>query len=80
LFSTNPYDFEKALKNKDKILLNNFITNLVILMSQDEYLFYRFFNNKPGSLKIYGSCGHFYGIFVFITFIKHFKNYYNLIL
>jgi len=60
LLSLNYADFERAIETKDKHLLATYITNLVILMSQDEYLFLRYFQNKPGTLKVYGTCGHFY--------------------
>lgn len=61
LFSMENFDFYyKALKEQNKNALATFIQNLIILMSQDEYLFYSFFQLKPGSLKLYGSCGHFY--------------------
>ena len=38
------------------------VHNLLILMNQAEYLFYRFFQSKPGVLKIFGTCGHFYAV------------------
>lgn len=50
----------KALETKDKELLARFITNFVVLTSQDEYLFYKFFQSKPGVLKINATCGNFY--------------------
>lgn len=50
----------RALKTMDKHLMARFITNLVVLTSQDEYLFFKLFHSKPGSLKINGTCGHFY--------------------
>lgn len=61
LFSIGNFDdYLKALRKADTNELATFIQNLLILMSQDEYLFYRFFQSKPGTLKIHGSCGHFY--------------------
>jgi hypothetical protein len=60
LFAYDYKDFQTALINNDRILMAKFIKNLVILMSQEEYLFYRFFQSKPGVLKIFGYCGHLY--------------------
>jgi hypothetical protein len=61
LFSVGNLDvFLDALRKEDKESLGNYISNLLLLMSQDEYLFYRFFQAKPGALKIDGTCGHFY--------------------
>ena len=60
IFAFDHEDFKIAIKNNNKQLMAKFITNLVILMYQDEYLFYRFFQLKPGVLKIYGTCGHMY--------------------
>ena len=54
--------FEEAIRSDDKTRLAVLIHNLVVLMYQDEYLFYRLFQHKPDSLKIYGSCGHFYAV------------------
>lgn len=44
----------------DKKLLARYITNFVVLTGQDEYLFYKLFQSKPGTLKVNGTCGHFY--------------------
>jgi len=60
LFAYDYKDFQMAIKNNDKLLMSKYIKNLVLLMSQDEYLFYRFFQSKPGVLKILGHCGHLY--------------------
>lgn len=60
LFAHDYKDFVDAIKSENRVLMYKFISNLVVLMSQDEYIFYRFFQLKPGVLKIYGTCGHFY--------------------
>ncbi|CAF0729418.1 unnamed protein product [Brachionus calyciflorus] len=61
LFDTDNFDYYlDALKNSNKEKLSSFIQSFIILTSQDEYLFYRFYQKKPGALRIYGSCGHFY--------------------
>lgn len=52
--------FIDALRTQNSEKLGYFIAQLIILMSQDEYLFYRFFQAKPGSLKIHSTCGNFY--------------------
>lgn len=44
----------------DNKLMARFVTNLIVLTGQDEYLFYKLFHSKPGVLKVNGSCGHFY--------------------
>lgn len=63
LFATNNYDyFEEALRNEDRVNLAKFINNFAALLSQDEYLFSKYFANKKHTLKMYGTCGHFYGI------------------
>ena len=61
LFASENFNFYlEALENEDKRKMSNFIQNLMTLTSQDEYLFYTFYRLKPGAIKIYGSCGHFY--------------------
>lgn len=61
LFYLDEYKtYLRALQEKDKRLLARFITNFVVLTGQDEYLFYKLFQSKPGALKIKGTCGHFY--------------------
>jgi hypothetical protein len=61
LFAAGNFDiFLDALRNNDSESLGNYIANLVVLMSQDEYLFFKFFQAKPGNLKIEGTCAHFY--------------------
>jgi hypothetical protein len=61
LFSVGNFEvFLDALRKEDNESLGNYIHNLLLLMSQDEYLFYRYFQAKPGTLKITGTCGHFY--------------------
>lgn len=49
-----------ALKTQNKPQLAMFVTNLMVLLGQDEYLFYRYFQAKPGVLKVFGSCGNYY--------------------
>jgi hypothetical protein len=59
LFAVDNLDvFLDSLRNKNSVKMGNYIANLLILMSQDEYLFYRFFQAKPGVLKVIGSCGN----------------------
>ncbi|RNA06432.1 FAM69C-like [Brachionus plicatilis] len=61
LFASDNFHFYlEALQSEDKRKMSNFIQNLMTLTSQDEYLFYTFYRSKPGAIKIYGSCGHFY--------------------
>jgi hypothetical protein len=61
LFSADNFKlFIDAIQNNDRASLGNYIVNLMVLMSQDEYSFHRFFQAKPGTLKIEGTCGHFY--------------------
>ena len=62
LLSTDADTFVHALSARDKRALATFIANLVLLMSQDEYLFHRYFGAKPGVLATYGTCGHFYAV------------------
>jgi hypothetical protein len=54
--------FIKAIQNKNKENLATFISNLLVLLSQEEYLFYSYFKDKPESLKISGTCGNFYAV------------------
>ena len=63
LFATNTYDyFEEALRKEDRVNLAKFINNFAALLSQDEYLFSKYFAKKKHTLKMYGTCGHFYSI------------------
>lgn len=61
LFYLDEYKtYLRALKTMDKKLMARFITNLVVLTGQDEYLFYKVFHSKPGVLRVNATCGHFY--------------------
>ncbi len=63
LLSTKNYEnFENVLRKSDKRNLANFIKNLDLLISQDEYLFSKYFQKKDHTLDVYGTCGHFYAI------------------
>ena len=54
--------YEKAVENNDVELLRSYIINFLSLLQQDEYLFYKYFQNKQNILNIYGTCGHVYAI------------------
>lgn len=63
LLSVDSFDsFEQFVSKKNKEKLGTFISNLLVLIYQEEYLFYRYFQNKPESLKISGTCGNFYAV------------------
>ena len=53
LLSVNGLErFEAALRDQNRSNLARFITHLAILTSQDEYLFYQFFQAKPGTVRL----------------------------
>ena len=54
--------YEKAVENNDVDLLRSYILNFLSLLQQEEYLFYKYFQNKQNILQIYGTCGHIYAI------------------
>ena len=63
LLSTNNYEyFEEALRRQDRASMAKFIDNFAILLSQEEYVFSKYFSSKNHTLKLYGTCGHFYAI------------------
>lgn len=62
LSASNYKYFEEALEKKDPKKLELFIKNLVVLLYQEEYLFYSHFKDKPESLNISGICGNFYAV------------------
>jgi hypothetical protein len=63
MLSAENFDyFKQAVLSEDKKKLAIFITNLMVLLNQEEYLFYKYFQDKPESLKIGGSCGNFYAV------------------
>ncbi len=62
LATKNYEDFENSLRKSDKRELARFIRNLALLVSQEEYLFSKYFQRKEHTLDVYGTCGHFYAI------------------
>ena len=62
LLSVNHEDFLKALEANSQTQLATFINNFAVLISQEEYLFYKYYEAKPGVLKILGTCGNFYAV------------------
>jgi hypothetical protein len=54
--------YEKSVENNDIELLKSYILNFLSLLQQDEYLFYKYFQNKQNILNVYGTCGHFYAL------------------
>jgi len=63
LLSTNNYEyFEEALRRQDRASMAKFIDNFAILLSQEEYVFSKYFSSKNHTLKLYGTCGHLYAI------------------
>ena len=63
LLGTHNFEyFEKALKSNNKQQMAVFITNLAVLINQEEYLFYRYFQTKRNTLDVLGTCGNFYAV------------------
>ena len=62
LLALNHGEFLKALELNSPTQLALFINNFAVLISQEEYLFYKYYEAKPGVLKIYGTCGNFYAV------------------
>lgn len=63
LLATKNYDtFENVVRNAERRELARFIKNLALLLSQEEYLFSKYFAGKNNTLNVYGTCGHFYAI------------------
>lgn len=54
--------YSKSIETKDVDKLRVFISNLLTLLQQDEYLFYKYYASKRHTLSIFGTCGHFYAI------------------
>ena len=62
LLSLDHEAFLRALEANSPTQLALFINNFAVLISQEEYLFYKYYEAKPGVLKIYGTCGNFYAV------------------